>query len=67
MGNFSSSDNENWYSHDRAHDNEEHDNNEDSAISLSANGGDRLGNGGESSLPVWRDTVLHRSQNLPPY
>jgi hypothetical protein len=68
MGNFSSSDNENWYSHDRARDHEEHDN-DDSGISLQVNGGDRLGNGGGSSLPPWRDTVLHRPQieNLHSY
>lgn len=68
MGNFSSSDNENWYSHDRAHDHEEHDNNEDSGIALQADGGDRLGNGGGSSLPPWHDTVLRpHIENLHSY
>jgi hypothetical protein len=68
MGNFNSSDNENWYSHDRAHDQEEHDNNEDSGISLQVDGGGRLGNGGGSSLPPWHDTVLRPPiENLPSY
>jgi hypothetical protein len=67
MGNFNSSDNENWYSHDRVRDHEEHDN-DDSGISLQVNGGDRLGNGGGSSLPPWHDTVLRpQIENLPSY
>ena len=58
LGNYSGSDNENWYSHDH----EEHDSHDDSAISLQVSGGDRLPNGGGSSLPHWQETVLHRPQ-----
>jgi hypothetical protein len=54
LGNFSASDNENWYHQEH----EEHDSHNDSGISLQVNDGDRLPNGGGSSLPHWHDTVL---------
>jgi hypothetical protein len=57
LGNFSTSDNENWYRNEQ-----EHDSHDDSGISLQVNGADRLPNSGGNSLPHWQDTVLHRPQ-----
>ena len=65
LGNFSSSDHENWYPQDR----EAQESHEDSAISLQVNGGDRLSSGGGNSQPHWPDTILHRPQldHVPSY
>jgi hypothetical protein len=52
LGNFSTSDNENWYHHEH----DDHDSHDDSAISLQVSSADRLPNG------HWQETVLHRPQ-----
>jgi hypothetical protein len=57
LGNYSASDNENWY-HQEQEQEQEHDSHDDSGISLQVSRADRLTNGGASSVPHWQDTVL---------
>lgn len=57
LGNYSASDNENWY-HQEQEQEQEHDSHDDSGISLRVSHADQLTNGRASSMPQWQDTVL---------